>query len=532
MPISPVTLAPVSLAPVTLPPITLSAVTLSAAELLSRVEALREAVLREGAETCALWSSLLPRRAAPAAHNLACYLALRRHDISALQASLSQRGLSSLGRSEAHVVASLDALRATLARLAGAGAPPFPAPGRMEAGGRALARARDRFFGEDVIGARTRIMATLPTAAAADRGLVRALLAAGMTAARINCAHDDADTWREMAAAVREEAAALGRPCRVLMDLGGPKNRIETVHAAGAPRLFRGDRVALVSDLAHAAAEDRVIITPSEPALLEGLAPGREVWVNDGKIGLRVAAIDAGRVVLEVVHARSKGERLRPGKGLNFPGTELRLAAPTAQDLADLDTAATLADCIGFSFVQRPEDVARLAAALAERRPLLPPMPLVLKIETPLAVRNLPRLLVQAAAAGPVAVMIARGDLAVELGFSRLSEVQEEIMWLCEAARVPVIWATQVLDTLVSEGRPSRAEATDAAMAQRAECVMLNKGPFLPEGIAFLADVLRRMDRHQEKKTALFGQLQSWPREELGFGGDAEARAAVLHSVA
>jgi len=506
----------------------------AAIPLLARIEALREAVLREGAETCALWSGLLPRRAAPAAHNLACYLALRRHDIGGLQRDLARLGLSSLGRSEAHVIASLDALRATLARLAGAPTPPFPFPGRMEAGGRALAREQARFFGHDVIGARTRIMATLPTEAAVNRTLVRALLSAGMTVARINCAHDDAATWRAMAASVRAEAASLGRACRVLMDLGGPKTRIETIHAADATRLFKGDRIALVRDLAHASPEDAVIVTPSEPELLEDLAPGHEVWVNDGKIGLRVEAAGEGRAVLAVVHARSKGERLKPGKGLNFPGTELRLAAPTDDDLVDLDTAATLADSIGFSFVQRGEDVARLHAALAARRPGLPPMPLVLKIETPLAVRNLPRLIIQAAAAGPVAVMIARGDLAVELGFSRLSEIQEEIMWLCEAARVPVIWATQVLDTLVSEGRPSRAEATDAAMAQRAECVMLNKGPFLPDGIAFLADVLRRMDRHQAKKTALLGQLQSWPREELGFGaapapGAAEVGEGVLH---
>jgi pyruvate kinase len=105
-------------------------------------------------------------------------------------------------------------------------------------------------------------------------------------------------------------------------------------------------------------------------------------------------------------------------------------------------------------------------------------------------------------------------------------------MWLCEAARVPVIWATQVLDGLVSEGRPSRAEATDAAMAQRAECVMLNKGRFIAEGITFLADVLRRMDRHQAKKTARFGQLHSWPRSELSLAPAAAGEAPPLPAVA
>ena len=178
---------------------------------------------------------------------------------------------------------------------------------------------------------------------------------------------------------------------------------------------------------------------------------------------------------------------------------------------------AGLADIVGFSFVQRPDDLVLLHRELARRRPGLPPLPVILKIETPIAVRNLPRLIVQAAASGPVAVMIARGDLAVELGFARMSEIQEEIMWLCEAARVPVVWATQVLEGLVSDGMPSRAEATDAAMGQRTECVMLNKGPFLAEGVRFLADVLRRMDRHQAKKSARFGPLHSWPPAELGF---------------
>jgi pyruvate kinase len=335
-----------------------------------------------------------------------------------------------------------------------------------------------------------------------------------------------------MAGLVRAEAASLGRACRIVMDVGGPKCRIETVHAAGKPRIHRGERLALVRDLAHATGADTLILTLSEPEILDDLSPGREVWIDDGKIGLRVVAAEPGRLVLEAVHVREKGERIRAEKGVNFPGTELRLAALTGKDLADLDVIAGLADSVGFSFVQRPEELAQLHGELARRRPGLPPMPVILKIETPLAVRNLPRLIVQGLAAGPVAVMIARGDLAVELGFARMSEVQEEIMWLCEAARVPVIWATQVLDGLVSEGRPSRAEATDAAMAQRAECVMLNKGRFIAEGITFLADVLRRMDRHQAKKTARFGQLHSWPRSELSLAPAAAGEAPPLPAVA
>jgi pyruvate kinase len=106
------------------------------------------------------------------------------------------------------------------------------------------------------------------------------------------------------------------------------------------------------------------------------------------------------------------------------------------------------------------------------------------------------------------AVMIARGDLAVECGFERLAEAQEEILWLCEAAHVPVIWATQVLETLAKEGMPSRAEVTDAAMAHRAECVMLNKGPYIVEALRVLDDILRRMHGHQAKKRSMLPELQ------------------------
>jgi pyruvate kinase len=106
--------------------------------------------------------------------------------------------------------------------------------------------------------------------------------------------------------------------------------------------------------------------------------------------------------------------------------------------------------------------------------------------------------------------MIARGDLAVNIGYRRLAEIQEEILWLCESAHVPVIWATQVLERLVREGQASRGEFTDAAMAERAECVMLNKGPYLADAIVALADVLGRMEGHQTKKTSRLRPLHAW----------------------
>jgi pyruvate kinase len=107
----------------------------------------------------------------------------------------------------------------------------------------------------------------------------------------------------------------------------------------------------------------------------------------------------------------------------------------------------------------------------------------------------------------PVAVMTARGDLAIEVGDERLAEVQEEILWLCEAAHVPTIWATQVAESLAKHGVPTRAEVTDAAWASRAECVMLDKGPHIADAIRFIDDVFARMHEHQDKRTSLLRRL-------------------------
>ncbi|ATQ70478.1 MULTISPECIES: pyruvate kinase [Methylosinus] len=479
-------------------------------DLLRALRLLREEVVADAAAILHGWGEEVAGSGfAPAAENLAHYLALRRRDLSALQTRLAALGLSSLGRSEAKVLAALDAIIATLRRLCGEGDAPYPPPAAMRAGEEALLAARDLIFGPVPATPRAVVMVTLPSEAASDPGLLRRLMEAGMGCARINCAHDDADAWARMVAHIRAAETEMNRSCRVLMDIAGPKCRIERLRAPDKLRLFRGDRFALVTTL-DPRTRGPVAALPSFPEVVDQLAPGAEVWINDGKIGARVVGRRPDGVELEVFVARAKGERLKLEKGLNFPTTDLRLPPLTPKDFADLDIVAELADLVGFSFVQEPADVELLQDHLAARRGERPRQALVLKIETPLAVRNLPRLITTSAAHHPTAVMIARGDLAVELGFARLSEMQEEILWLCEAAHVPVVWATQVLDQFIRDGAPSRAETTDAAMAQRAECVMLNKGPFLPEAVIFLRDVLARMDRHQSKKFARFTPLHAW----------------------
>ena len=186
----------------------------------------------------------------------------------------------------------------------------------------------------------------------------------------------------------------------------------------------------------------------------------------------------------------------------------------TDKDIADLDTVAQVADMVGLSFVQKPADVVLLRTHL--QRLGRDDMGLVLKIETLQGFENLPELMLAAMASGSAGIMIARGDLAVECGFERMAEVQEEILCCAEAAHMPVIWATQVLESLAKTGLPSRAEISDAALGVRAECVMLNKGPFITDAIRTLDDILKRMAGHQAKKRPLLRALRAWGGHTLG----------------
>jgi pyruvate kinase len=483
----------------------------SEAELHERVSALVERVRRDGAERMAVWAPMIERESFwPAAENLAHYLALRSEDLSELQLELSEAGLSSLGRCEANVLDNLDAVARALARINGLDAARTPAAGWKRSRDVLLQEQVEAIFGLDPSGPSSRIMVTLGSGVAGDPNLVEQMIAAGADCVRINCAHDGPEVWEAMIRASRRAAANLGRECRVLMDLAGPKIRIADVAGSGGRRLHLGDQFLMVANTALADELDPIIVVCSEAEPLERLKAGNKVLIDDGNIVCVVETIKDGQATVRVEAVRAKGVKLRPGKGLNFPDLDLSIPPLTAKDLNDLDFVAAHADIIGFSFVQRPADVQKLQAELAKRLGSKPLPPLILKVETRLGVANLPDLIIAAAGRQPAAVMIARGDLAVELGLQRMSEVQEQLLWLCEAAHVPVVWATQVLDSLLKTGIPSRAEATDAAMAQRAECVMLNKGEHVVEAVRFLDNILHRMDRHVVKKSALLGPLSEW----------------------
>lgn len=566
------------------------------------------------------------------ARNMVHYWALRQRDLRRMQSRLASFGLSSLGRSEPHVEGTLRLVRAAAAAMGG---DPWHRPESgdvdLERGGDLLRSRAVKLLGSPPADRRTRIMVTLPSAAATDSGLVRELVERGMNLARINCAHDGPAAWSAMAAHVRRASEVTGFPCLIAMDLAGPKLRtgplqpgprvvkirpardalgrvlaparawltsaenpspvpepglvtvpvdggwlarrqdgdvVRLRDSRGAKRAFvlteptatadgvlangvkttyltsgtvlhvdgihdpcpvgllpareqslvlnRGDVLTVTRDCSPAPADHGGApwIGCTLPEVFDNVLVGQVIRFDDGRIGGEVIAVERDSLRVRIDHAGFGGSKLGEGKGINVPDTHLPVAALTDKDVADLATVVDIADIVQMSFVQRPSDIERLHQEL--HRLGGDGLGVVLKIETRRAFERLPQLLLTAMRRPGVGVMIARGDLAVEVGYERLAELQEEILWLCEAAHLPVIWATQVLEQLAKSGLPSRAEISDAAMAERAECVMLNKGPHIADAIVVLDDILGRMDEHHYKKNALLRQLHSWKPDATG----------------
>ncbi|MCI4368110.1 MAG: pyruvate kinase [Thermoplasmata archaeon] len=598
------------------------------ASLVRRLERVRESL--RTAEATADLRQFTERR--ESARNLLHYLAFRRFDLRREQARLAHLGLSSLGRSESHVLYNLESVLGWLeATATGERRDRARSPGLPPERGRALLAQNARgLLGSARRGRGIRILVTLPPEAALDYALVRSLVEAGMDGARINCAHDGPEAWGQMVAHIRRAERELGRRCWVEMDLAGPKLRTGAIEPGpcvlkvrplrdafghvtspasvwfvaeasppgGRPprdeivvarewlaRRRRGDRVRLndargahrtlrvaargrdhlrlevgkttyltssarilvegadgTEDATtlgrvapreqplHLSVGDRLLVTAlpemcrgprtdrrgrvTRPAQISCTLPealamvrcGEPIWFDDGRLGGVVRAANREQLLVEITHAAPGGGSLRADKGINLPATELVLAPITERDAEDLEFIVRNADLVGYSFVHTASDLSKLREELS--RLGRPQMGIVVKVETRRAFDELPSILFAALKEPPVGIMIARGDLAIEVGYDRLAEVQEEILWLCEAAHLPAIWATQVLEGLAKSGLPSRAEVTDAAMGERAECVMLNKGPHVIEALRALDSILRRMQSHQAKKTAMLRHLQ------------------------
>jgi pyruvate kinase len=565
------------------------------------------------------------------ARNLAHYLALRHRDIRPLQQELAELGLSSLGRAEAHVMATLDAVLAAIHGIAKRAWRDAPRALEFREGNKLLRQHTEALLGPAPAHRAVRIMVTMPSEAASDYQLVRELVARGMDCMRINCSYDGPEQWVAMTEHLTHARRDVGRKCRISMDLAGPKLRVGPIQpgtevlkirprrdalgrvvapakvilipqespsvssqpgavsfpiAAGSlASLCTGDRIHFVDTRGSSrrmlvkerigdavelecnrsaylasgmelhserqangilrvgrlpAKDQPIVLRPGDeiilsnnvamgrgpeldvdgrvlhpatinctiPEILRDIKAGEVIWFDDGKIGGVIKKVADSEATIEITHASAKGGKLRGNKGINLPDSSLSIASLTLKDLEDLKVVAAHADIVGMSFVREAGDIEALQAQLS--RLGRPDIGILLKIETRMAFDNLPHLVLAAMRRAAAGVMIARGDLAVECGFERTAEIQEEILWVCEAAHMPVVWATQVLEMLAKTGFPSRAEITDAAMGQRAECVMLNKGPYLSEAVGTLNDILQRMQDHQVKKSAMLRELRRW----------------------
>lgn len=600
------------------------------APLLDELLALHHWVSEESAKRIELHSHMAIDQASPSLRNLAHYLALREKDVRPLQQTLAHCALTSLGRSEAHVMHTLETLIRLLEHTLGRPVASLgKAPLSFDEGEELLKRHTERMFGVSR-GLPAHIMVTLPTEAAAESSLIDRLVKEGVSCFRINCAHDSVDVWEAMIARIQSAESRYEHRCTVLMDLGGPKlrtgalspqvkqlqikhreypvdyeagvlltdectrlhehngdgllldadvfthidigdqlhfidvrgkarridmiqktpagdligyckhkavisldtsfelhkhtgsvtgqpsaflpTRLHTAH--NAVRVFRGDEIRLCRSVQgrHPHPTARADIEIQVPEVLNRLPVGARVWFDDGKLGGTITAIESEGALITLDHAPPKGSKLARDKGINIPGVNLGLSSLSKKDLYDLDFVVSHADLVGLSYVERLQDVELLVEQLKSREAMLP---IILKIETGRGLAQLPGILLNMLDRHPLGVMIARGDLAVEVGGERMAELQEELLWLCEAAHIPVVWATQVMESLIKEGKLSRPEMTDAAASARADCVMLNKGPYIVEGVRVLADILERMQAHQHKKTPQLRPLH-WSESATG----------------
>jgi len=306
---------------------------------------------------------------------------------------------------------------------------------------------------------RTRILSTIGPACS-DVATMSALLAAGTDAFRLNFSHGTIATHQEACRRIREAAGAAGRDVAIVQDLGGPKIRIGPVAAPFA--LEAG--ATLVIERGDASGEPGRVFCNFD-ALFTSVAPGHRLLVDDGTIEVEVTEVAPGRITTRMI----TGGVLQSHKGINVPGVRLRTSALTPKDVDDLRAGVAMGvDLVALSFVQSPDDItaARAVAAAAGA----PDLPIIAKIEKPQAVDQIEEILQVADG-----IMVARGDLGIEIPLETLPAVQKRLIRAARHRAVPVIVATQVLESMRSSPRPTRAEVTDAAHAvdEGADAVML-----------------------------------------------------------
>lgn len=478
-------------------------------QLAAIIKDMKQTELRFGADLAALHENFTL-----SGSNLIHYLVLRNHEIREAQEYLHHVGLSSLTNSESH---TLFQVRNVLSWLDNKPLPSTHASAcNFEDASRLKLMHAELLLGEFPGQDRPHIMVTFNAELMQDRKLVEEMLQKGMTVARINCAHDTPEIWLKMISILKKAIAKTGKNCKIYMDLAGPKIRIKQIKAVNKEEsmllpVWEGKELILShtdfkkgKNKKKKTKTDILFIEPME--LLDMIKVGEHIFFDDGKFEAKVIKTEPGRVIVKVVRISAKKHILKPERGINLPDSDITIPTLTEEDKQNIPFVCAHADMVGYSFVNSPEDIELLRQELNKfsirRRP-----DIILKIERLTAVQNLPALLINGMKDETMGVMIARGDLAVEIGFERLSEIQEEILWICEAAHVPVIWATQVLETLNKTGYATRSEMSDAAMSARAECVMLNKGKHIVKTIETLRDILIRQQGHVNKKRYIMRPL-------------------------
>ncbi|KAL3630685.1 hypothetical protein CASFOL_023669 [Castilleja foliolosa] len=565
------------------------------------------------------------RNYSASATNLLHYLALKSLDTELIKEELSSIGLLNLETVNIHVLSSLSACIQMLINsrpdsLLGINISSETSDRKKsDLGITAMTRRassnRNKLLGTLQGQKMTHIMVTIGQEAVENDTHITDLINSGTTIFRINCAHGNPEIWSKIISTVKKSARLLEKPCRILMDLAGPKLRTGTFEdgpcvvkispkrnslgsivrgaqiwltqqGAGPPpphlspdvilqvdgpkfldnlevndsvrfsdargkhrnltilskypvfsgtgfmaeckstayvesgtvlsikkkgrktsvgfvvdippaeqfvRLREGDLLTIRRDSSDeqntSAGGPHKIITCPCGYLFDSVKPGDPIAFDDGKIWGVVKGTSISEVIVMITHAGLKGTKLGSEKSINIPESDIRYEGLTSKDLMDLDFVAAHADMVGVSFIRAVNDIVILRQELEKRK--VTKLGVVLKIETRGGFEKLPLLLLEAMrSSNPLGVMIARGDLAVECGWEKLADIQDEIVSICSASHVPVILATQVLETLVKTGVPSRAEITDAANGRSTSCVMLNKGKHIVKAVSTLDTIL------------------------------------------
>ena len=356
---------------------------------------------------------------------------------------------------------------------------------------------------------RIKILATLGPVSS-DSATIRKLFEAGADVFRINMSHTPHDKMRELVATIRNVESSYGRPIGILVDLQGPKLRLGAF-ADGSAHLTNGEVFTLDSDPAHG---DKTRVHLPHPEILQALRPGHALLIDDGKLRLIAEETSPEHARLRVV----TGGKMSDRKGVSLPDTDLPLSAMTAKDRVDLEAALeTGIDWIALSFVQRADDVIEAKKLVRGRAAVMS------KIEKPQAIDRLAEIM-----EASDAIMVARGDLGVELPAERVPGLQKQMTRMARKAGKPVVIATQMLESMITSPVPTRAEVSDVATAvfEGADAIMLSAesaaGKFPVEAV----QTMNRIGEEVERDPTYRGVISSQRPEPEATAGDAIADAA------